>query len=167
MKRSLLFSLLILCIALFFTACGGDNGETGDTGGKDKPAAAPGGDSEGTLVAKEILAAFDGAVKEAAELVKDKPEASEVKPKLEALIKKYEEKMTALNAKYLALKGKDIRLFGDANGYLGENRGKHVFEKNKILGDISYYYDSQKGEKDVARLISKDLVKLLDLAVKR
>lgn len=165
MKRALLFSLLIFCVVLFFNACGGDGGETGKT--EDKPIAQTRAESEGGLMAKEILSTFDNAVKEAVELVKDKPEPADVKPKLEALYKKYEELMKGLNTKYLALKTKDIQLFGHANWYLGENRGKHVFELNKVLGDISYFYDSTKGDKDLARLLSKDLIKLLDIAVQR
>ncbi len=174
MKRFLTLSFLIFCVVVFFAGCGGDNGDAAspDTGATKPPATEKkAGDSrensEGTVVAKEILATFDSAVKEMAELVKDKPEPAEVKPKLQEVYKKYVEKMTALNGKYLALKEKGIQYFGHANIYLGENRGKRVFEKSKLLGDISYYYDSKKNDKEVAKLLSKDLIQLLEIAVKR
>lgn len=121
---------------------------------------------EGVAVAKEILETFDKSVTEAAELAKTKPEAAELKPKLEALYKKYEETMKEINIKYLALKDKDIRLFGAANGYLGENRGKHVFKKDEVMNEhVSYYYS--KGEQEIVQLLSKEIIKMLDVAVQR
>lgn len=166
MKRFLLLGLLILSVGFFFTGCGGDDGKSGESGKPgpevNKPADSR-ENSEGTAVAKEILATFDQASAEAKELVKDKPEPAEVKPKLEALLQKYVEKMKALNKKYLALKDKDIKLFGDANIYLGEHRGKHVFA-DTVLADTAYYYESSKGDKEVAKLLTKDIIKLLDIA---
>lgn len=128
--------------------------------------AAPGAESEGVLLAKEILAVYDEAVKEAAEIGKDKPEPAVIKPKLEALIVKYEPKMKELNAKYLALKGKDIAVFGACNGYMGENRGKHVFQKDNTLGMIIAYYNQEKVDKDVVDLLNLKLAALIDLATK-
>ena len=84
----------------------------------------------------------------------------------QAIYKKYEETMKEINIKYLALKDKDIQLFGAANGYLGENRGKHVFKKDQVLNElVSHYYS--KGEQEIVQLLSKDIIKMLDVAVRR
>ncbi len=175
MKRNVLLILVVVCIALIFAVCGGKTEETGtpevsekaqaEQPAADKTEAAEEG--EGEAVAREILETFDKAVSEATEIVKDKPGAAEVKPKIEALFKKYEETMTKLNAKYLALKEKDIRLFGDANSYLGEYRGKHVFKKNQVLDEYISHYTLKKGEEEIAKMLSKDIVNLLEVAVKR
>lgn len=166
MKQNLLLTLVLICVVLVFSVCGGETEEKAKTG---EPAAESTStpDEDGIAVAKEILDTFDKAVAEVAVLVKDKPEAAVLKPQLEALYKKYEEKMTAINPRYLALKTKDIRSFGAANGYLGENRGKHVFKKDEVLGEYISYYDFTKGEKEIARLLSKEIIKMLDIAVKR
>ncbi|UCH96118.1 MAG: hypothetical protein JSV88_04490, partial [Candidatus Aminicenantes bacterium] len=120
MKRNLLLIVLLVGIALTFSVCGGETPkQESPEPAKQTPSAQKA--DEGVTVAKEILETFDKAVAEAAELAKTKPEAAELKPKLEALYKKYEETMKELNIKYLALKDKDIRLFGAANSYLGEN----------------------------------------------
>ena len=165
MTRNLLLTVLFVCIALTFSVCGGETPQQeSPEPAKQTPSAQEA--DEGVTVAKEILATFDKAVAEAAELAKTKPEAAEIKPKLEALYKKYEETMKEINIKYLALKDKDIRLFGAANGYLGENRGKHVFNKDKVLNEyISYYYS--KGEEEIVQLLSKEIIKMLDIAVQR
>jgi hypothetical protein len=169
MKKSSLICLLGLIVLL--AACGG----------KDKPAAdqaaapplqasaapaAPAGDNEGVLIAKEILGLFDEAVAEAAALTKDKPEASVLKPRLDALYETYAAKMAAVNPRFLALRDKDIRLFGAANGYLGENRGKHVFAKDNTLKDAFLYYNLEKGEKEIVDFLSSKLPDLIDIAVK-
>lgn len=165
MTRKLLLIVLLVGIALTFSVCGGDTPEQESPEPAKETKAAPKAD-EGVAVAKEILETFDKAVAEAAELAKDKPETAELKPKLEALYKKYEETMKEINIKYLALKDKDIRLFGAANGYLGENRGKHVFKKDEVLNElVSHYYS--KGEQEIVQLLSKDIIKMLDVAVKR
>jgi hypothetical protein len=174
MKRNVLLTLVVVCIALFFAVCGDKTEETripeaSEEAQAEQPTAYKTAETakEGEAVAREILETFDKAVSEVAELVKDKPGATEVKPKIETLLKKYEEIMTRLNVKYLALKKKDIRLFGEANSYLGEYRGKHVFKKNQALDQYIYHYKTQKGEEEIAQMISKDIVKLLDVAVKR
>ena len=165
MTRNLLLIVLLVGIALIFSVCGGE------TPNKESPEPAAETPStqkadEGVAVAKEILETFDKAVAEAAELAKTKPEAAELKPKLEALYKKYEETMKEINIKYLALKDKDIRLFGAANGYLGENRGKHVFKKDEVLTEyINHYYSN--GDQEIVQLLSKDIIKMLDVAVQR
>lgn len=164
MKRSLLLTVFLVGITLIFSACGG---ESPDQGSKETGTskAAP-NKEEGIAVAKEILETFDKAVAEAAELAKTKPDAAELKPKLEALYKKYEDTMKKINVKYLALKDKDIVLFGAANGYLGENRGKHVFKSSELMYSHASYYNS-RGEQEIGRFLSKEFIKLLDLAVQR
>jgi hypothetical protein len=165
MTRNLLLTVLLVCIAMIFSVCGGDTPEKESPQPAEETASAPKAD-EGIAVAKEILETFDKAVAEAAELAKTKPEAAELKPKLEALYKKYEETMKEINVKYLALKDKDIRLFGAANSYLGENRGKHVFKKEEVLTEyINHYYSN--GDQEIYQLLSKDIIKMLDVAVTR
>jgi ElaB/YqjD/DUF883 family membrane-anchored ribosome-binding protein len=165
MARNLLLIVLFVGIALTFSVCGGDTPEQENPEPAAQTQSAPNAD-EGVAVAKEILETFDKAVAEAAELAKTKPEAAELKPKLEALYKKYEETMKEINIKYKALKDKDIQLFGAANSYLGENRGKHVFKKGEVLLEhVDYYYS--KGEQEIVQLLSKEIIKMLDVAVKR
>jgi hypothetical protein len=165
MTRKLLLIVLLVGVALIFSVCGGETTTQESTEPAKEEAAAPKAD-EGVAVAKEILETFDKAVAEAAELAKTKPEAAELKPKLEALYKKYEDTMKEINIKYLALKDKDIAQFGAANGYLGENRGKHVFKKDEVLLEhVNYYYS--KGEQEIVQLLSKEIIKMLDIAVQR
>ena len=171
MSRNLLFTVVFVCVALIFSVCGEktDKPETPEptkTEAKETPAPAATED-EGVLVGKEILETFDKAVTEAAELVKEKPGVEELKPKLEALYKAYEETMKGLNTKYLALKEKDIAIFGSCNGYLGENRGKHVFNKDKVMDAYIVHYRSQEGGEEIAQFLSKDIINLLEVAVKR
>jgi len=174
MRRNLLLTVLLTLIPLVFSVCGEKSGTTDI----NKPAAEsqtqniqPSPDSqlpadnEGVTTAKEILAAFDEAVADAAKILKDKPEAAVLKPKLETLYKSYEEKMKKINARFRALKTKDIRLFGAANTYIGENRGKHVFKKDQALGEYISYYNFQKGDMETVKLISDGIVKMLDAAV--
>jgi hypothetical protein len=153
--------LAVVCLALFF-ACGGENGETGEEAKQEADVT-----QEGIDVAEEILATFDKAVAEAVELVKDKPEPAMVKPQLQALYAKYDEKMKALNVKYLALKEKDIRAFGAANGYLGENRGKHVFKKDQELGKYISHYNYEVQDPELGTMLSREIVNMLDVAVQR
>jgi hypothetical protein len=165
MKRNLLLIVLFVGIAMIFSVCGGETPEQKSPEAAKETQSAAKAD-EGVTVAKEILETFDKAVAEAAELAKTKPEADELKPKLEALYKKYEEIMKKINVKYLALKDKDIAQFGAANGYLGENRGKHVFKKDEVLTEyINYYYSRE--ELEIVQLLSKDIIKMLDVAVER
>lgn len=165
MTRNLLLIVLLVGIVLTFSVCGGETPKQESTEPAEETTSAPKVD-EGVAVAKEILETFDKAVAEAAELAKTKPEAAELKPKLEALYKKYEETMKEINIKYLALKDKDIRLFGAANSYLGENRGKHVFKKDEVLTEyINHYYSN--GDQEIVQLLSKDIIKMLDVAVVR
>lgn len=165
MTRNLLLIILLVGIALTFPACGGETPKQESPEPAKETQSAQQAD-EGVAVAKEILATFDKAVAEAADLAKTKPEAAELKPKLEALYKKYEETMKEINVKYLALKDKDIAQFGAANGYLGENRGKHVFKKDEVLTEPIQHYNL-KGEQEIVQLLSKEIIKMLDVAVQR
>ncbi|MDD8026133.1 MAG: hypothetical protein PHI34_06455 [Acidobacteriota bacterium] len=171
MKKSAL--ILLLGSVALLAACGGKGAPAGDQAASGQPqtpaaqaAVAPAADDEGVLLAKEILGVFDEAVAEAAGLTKDKPEAADLKPKLDALYEKYAAKMAGINPRFLALRDKDIRLFGSANGYLGENRGKRVFEKDNTLKDAYLYYNLEKGEKEIVDFLSLKLPALIDIAAK-
>lgn len=165
MTRKLIIIFLVFCIPAFITGCGGKKEEPSSPE-IESPQPEESSESEATALAKEILATFDKAVSETAELLKDKPETADVKPRFESLIEKYAETMAGLNVKYLALRDKDIALFGECNGYLGENRGKHVFQKDQSLGEFIAYYNFQKNEKDFSENISKELINLLEIAIK-
>ena len=60
-------------------------------------------------------------------------------------------------------------MFGEANSYLGEYRGKHVFKKNQVLDEYIAHYNLQKdeNEKEIGKMLSSDIVNLLEVAVKR
>ena len=74
--------------------------------------------------------------------------------------------MHELNVKYLALKDEDIALFGSANEYLGENRGKHVFDKNKLLDTLIYHYQSTAKDEEMVNFLKEEPHNLLEVAVK-
>lgn len=164
MKRYFLFTLVLLCFALVFVVCGGkeDTGETAETQTEETAEAAS--EKKGEEIAKEILSTFDQAIAEVLELVKDKPEPADVQAQLDEIYGKYEEKMKEINTRYLALRDEDIELFGQANGYIGENRGRHVMEMNTTLDQYIYYYGQEKGNTEFADAISKGFIKLLDIA---
>lgn len=171
MKRAS-YPLLVGLIVLL-AACGGKDKPAADQAAAVQPQAAAAqastttaADDEGIQVAKEILAVYDEAAAEAASLAKDKPEAAVLKPQLEALLEKYAAKMAALNPRYLALRDKDVRLFGSANGYLGENRGLRYSENENKLKDIYAYYNLEKGEREIVDILSNKIVRLIDIAVK-
>ena len=173
MSRNVFFTVVLVAVTLVFSVCGGETSRQENpepakqTPSEQKVASSqPEAANEGVTVARDILETFDKAVAEAAGLAKTKPGAAELKPKLEALYKKYGETMKALNTQYLELKDKDISLFGAANGYLGENRGKHVFNKDNVLGEYISYYNL-KGEQEIVQLLSTEIVKMLDIAVQR
>jgi hypothetical protein len=172
MKSNLTWILFAVALAFVLAACGGKTAPADDKAAAAPPPAAatqaspPAGDNEGVLVAKEILGLFDEAVSEAVTLTKEKPDAAVLKPQLAALYDKYAAKMAEINPRFLALKTKDIRLFGSANGYMGENRGKHVFEKDNKLTDAFRYYNLEKGEKEIVDFLSNKLPALIDIAVK-
>ena len=172
--KNITFPILsILVLMLVLSACGGKSAPADDkAAATPAPAAAtqaapPAGDNEGVLLAKEILGLFDEAVAEAVTLTKDKPEAAVLKPQLTALYDKYAAKMAEINPRFLALKTKDITLFGACNGYMGSNRGRHVFEKDNKLTDAYRYYNLEKGEKEIVDFLSLKLSTLIDIADKR
>jgi RecA/RadA recombinase len=170
MKKSATI-LLIAAVALL-AACGGQDKPAADQPAAAKPqapsaqAAAPAAEDEGVQMAKEILAVYDEAAAEAAGLAKSKPEAAVLKPQLEALLEKYAARMAALNPRFQDLRDKDVRLFGSANGYLGEHRGRHYAENESRLKDIYVYYNLEKGEREIVDLLSNKIVRLIDIAVK-
>jgi hypothetical protein len=73
--------------------------------------------------------------------------------------------MAALNTRFLALKDRDIFAFRRANGYMSDNRPKHVFAKDTTLSQAIAYYNFEKGEQAVVDMLSNRIVKLLDDAV--
>jgi hypothetical protein len=169
--RKTAFVLTLAFIALLTACSGGKNASESQPADQVAPAASNAAssgqlpaDNEGVQLAKEILGLFDQAVDEAVGLVKDKPEAAELKPKLEALYKSYSERMAAINPRYLGLKDKDVRLFGAANTYLGENRGRHDFEKDNKFKDAYVYYNLEKGEKEIVDFLSHKLISIIDVA---
>jgi hypothetical protein len=163
MKKFNGFALFLMVLVIIFGACGDDAQEKPV---ETKETSTTAAEDEGVVVAKAILKTFDLAVDEVYTLVMDKPEAEKVKSQLKKVILDYTQKMQELNKKYLALKDKDIRLFGSANSFLGENRGKHVFKQNQKMDEIRYHYQQQKDE-EMEKLVHGELINLLDIAVKR
>lgn len=121
----------------------------------------------GKAIVDEILAAFDQCVSEAVALARDKPEAAALLPQLEKLYADYGAKMAILNARFLALKDTDIFAFRQANGYMSDNRPQHVTAKDTALGQAIAYYNFEKGDQIVVDMLSNQIVKLLDDAVKQ
>jgi hypothetical protein len=166
MKKSLLISVLICVLLMIFVACGQKGESSQATAAKTETQAAAANDA-GVKIIDEILAAFDQCVAEAAALAKDKPEAAVLMPQLEKLYAGYGVKMAALNAKFLALRDQDIFAFRGANGYMTENRPKHVFSKDTVLSPAYVYYNLEKGETAVVDMLSSKICRLLDEAVKQ
>ncbi len=162
MKRSP--AILFACAGLVaFAACG----RKAEAPKAVTAAQAQAAEDAGKAVVDEILAAFDQCVAEAAALAKDKPEAAVLMPRLEKLYADCGARMAALNARFLALRDQDIFAFRRANGYLTENRPRHVFAKDNTLTPALQYYSLEKGEKAVADMLANGPVKLLDAAVKQ
>jgi len=175
MTRRFLQVTALLSMTLIVWACGGKSGEGQKTEAaqplqqetvrtEDPQAAAA--KAEGEAVAKEILDTFDKAVAEAAELANGKPEASLLKPQIEALIEKYQKPMADLNVRFLALKSKDIRSFGAADGYMGENRGRHVNGLYNALNPAIAHYNFEKGDQEMVDILTKNIIGLIDIAVR-
>jgi hypothetical protein len=170
MKRNLWSVLLLIGLVFMVSACGGkeETAEIRSTKQETAPAAEPSGEAEdGVALAKEILSTFDAAVKEAVALMEEKPAPADLKPGLENLIAGYEEKMREINIRYLALRDKDIAVFGDANRYLGQNRGRHVFERDQAFTEYLNYYRGQPEGEGVVELLSNKIIDMLDIAVAR
>lgn len=159
-------------IVLVVGGCGG--GDSSDAGSTTTaaPSGSPGAsqsaaEGEGVAVAKEILAAFDEVVGKAADLTQGNPEPAVLKPQLEELYASYEAKMAELNGKYLALRDADTAQWGACNSYLGENRGKHVFDKDNTLTEAYKHYNLEVGDREIVELLEKGPVELLEMAVKQ
>lgn len=129
--------------------------------------AATGATQAGEAIVGEILATFDRCVAEAAALAKDRPEAAVLLPQLEKLYAGYGEKMAALNARFLALRDQDVFAFRRANGYMTDNRPRHVSAKDNALSQAVAYYNFEKGEQEVVDMLSRKIVGLLDQAVQQ
>jgi hypothetical protein len=166
-KNSLVM-FAFMCVMMIFMACG-QKTETPQapapavTTEKEAQAAA----DAGKVIVDEILATFDQCVAEAAALTKNKPEAAVLMPQLEKLYADYGVKMAALNARFLALRDQNIFAFRGANGYMTDNRPKHVFAKDNTLNSAYAYYNLEKGETAVVDMLSSKIVRLLDDAVKQ
>ena len=166
MKKTLLMPVCICVMLMIFMACGPKAENPQAPAAKTETQAAAANDA-GVKIVDEILAVFDQCVAEAAALAKDKPEAAVLMPQLEKLYADYGVKMTALNVKFLALRDQDIFAFRRANGYMSDNRPKHVFAKDNTLSPAIFYYNLEKGEQVVVGMLSSKIVRLLDEAVKQ
>jgi hypothetical protein len=167
MKKTML--LVFVCMLMtFFVACGKktETPQAQTPAAKTETQAAAANDA-GVKIIDEILATFDQCVTQAAALAKDKPEAAVLLPQLEKLYADYGVKMAALNARFLALRDQDIFAFRRANGYMSDNRPKHVFNKDTVLSPAYVYYNLEKGEAAVVDMLSSKIVRLLDEAVKQ
>jgi len=164
-KRNTLLALL--CLALVLAAGCGKKAESPQAPAAAVETKAGEPENAGKIIVDEILSVFDQCVAEAAALAKDKPEAAVLLPKLEALYADYGVKMAALNARFLSLRDQNIFDFQRANGYLTDNRPKHVFQKDNVLGPAIAYYNFEKGEQAVVDMLSSRIVKLIDDAVKQ
>ena len=162
MKRSMIIIFICATLAMF-AACG----KKTEAPKAVTSAQARAADDAGRAIVDEILASFDQCVAEAAALAKDKPEAVVLLPQLEKLYAGYGTRMATLNAKFLALRDQDVFAFRRANGYLTENRPKHVFARYNTLNPALQYYNLEKGEKAVVDMLENGPVKLLDAAVKQ
>jgi hypothetical protein len=155
---------LALLAATWATGCGSKSGGPEST---NAPAASDSVAESGEALAMEILATFDEVVAEAAKLAEGKPEGAALRPQLEELYATYEPKMADLNVRYLKLSDVEPREFGNANSYLGSNRGKHVTEKDNTLTSAVKYYNLEVGDKETVEMLTSGPVKLLEIAVKR
>jgi hypothetical protein len=156
--------LLSLCGVLASSVISCSKPEQPTTGTASAPAA---GKSEGQDLAKKILSTYDEAVAEVAKTANQKPEAAVLKPKVEQIIATYSAKMGELNVEYRALRTKDVSSFGQANTYMGDNRGKHVLNADNSLTVAVKHYNLEKGDKEMVELLTSKLAALMDIAVKQ
>lgn len=163
MKMNAILFIVLAFGLIALPACGG---KTEEAGAPEKivEAKEPG---SGELLAQKILDVFDECVAGVAELASAKPEPEELTPQLEELYQEYQVKMAELNREYLALREQDISQFGAANSYLGEHRGRHVFQKDNLLGEAVAYYNFQKGDQELVKLLTNGPVQLLEQALQR
>lgn len=163
MRMQALFVIAVCMVLTVFTACGNKQ----EAPRAVTAAQAQAAEDAGKAIVDEILATFDQCVAEAAALAMDRPEAAALLPQLEKLYADYGARMAALNARFLALRDRDVFAFRRANGYMTDNRPKHVFAKDNTLTPALQYYNLEKGEKAVVDMLSSRIVKLLDDAVKQ
>ena len=166
MKKKIVLFVSLGVVLTMLTACG-QKGETPQAPAAKTEAQAAAANDAGVKIIDEILATFDQCVAEAAALAEDKPEAAVLIPQLEKLYAEYGVKMAALNVKFLALRDQDIFAFRLANGYMTDNRPKHVFSKDTVLSPAYVYYNLEKGEPAVVDMLSSKICRLLDEAVKQ
>jgi hypothetical protein len=166
MKRNIVMFVSLCVVLTLPTACGQKSEAPQALAAKTETQAAAANDA-GMKIIDEILAAFDQCVAQAAALAKDKPEAAVLMPQLGKLYADYGVKMAALNARFLALRDQDVFAFRRANGYMTDNRPKHVFAKDNTLRTAIVYYNLEKGEQAVVDMLSNKIVRLLDEAVKQ
>ncbi len=164
MKKRLFLLILLAAGLIFLPACGGKTDESSEM---TTPVEGKVPETAGVVLAQRILEVFDECVAKVVELAAAKPEPEDLTPQLEALYDKYQVKMAELNQEYLALREQDISQFGAANSYLGEHRGRHVFQKDSLLGEAVAYYNFQKGDQELVKLLSNRPVELLERALQR
>jgi len=160
MMRKLAAGSACLFAATLFIACGGGQEKSESTAPPkaDEPTAS---DKAGVAMGTEIIETFDAAVAACADVLKDKPAWVEAQPKLDAVQEEYAGKMADLHAKHKALEGEDVFAWRTANGYISDNRPKHVHAINTAFQDVVGYYRFEKGVKGFDELLDK-LPKLLD-----
>lgn len=138
----------------------------GPQGGQTTPAAPREPAESGEALAQEILAAFDEMVAKAAALAEGKPEGAALRAQLEELYAEYEVKMAAFNVRFLKLRDDEPREFGNANGYMGSHRGRHVTQKDYTLTEAMRYYNHEIGDRETVEVLTRGPVRVLEIAVK-
>ena len=173
MKGIVSTSLVIVSLLLLLAACGG-SGQKTESDSAAEPAvelqqeskpAPPDNAQTGVVLAQEILAAFDQAVDASLALAKDKPEAAVLKPQLSDLLEQAKPRMLEFNARYRDLRDKNAAAFAAANRTLGDNRPQHVSNMYNVLNAVYAYYNFEKGEQEIVQLLSREIVKLIDIAI--
>jgi len=147
-------AMLVLC-----AGCGQQGGQTTQAPPRD-PA------ESGEALAKEILATYDEMVAKAAALAADKPDGSILRPQLQELYAEYEVKMAAFNERFLKLRDDEPREFGNANSYMGANRGRHGTQKDYTLTEAYRHYNHQVGDRETMEMLSRGPIQVLEIAIK-
>jgi len=156
----------VAAVALVVGGCGGGNKASSE---KSTQAAAkaqgPSAKEQGEEVGKAIIAAFDGLVQKATQMITEDPNAATVMPKLDELVKDAEPQMKELNARLLALRGADVEAFGAANSYIQDHRPKSVDTMDRAFAPFLFDYPGEDPDGQVKQFLSgKSLVSLLDVA---
>lgn len=158
MKGSALLAM-VLGALVFGAGCGPKSEQTAQTAARE-PA------ESGEALVQEILATFDEMVAKAAALAEDKPDGAVLRPQLQELYTEYEVKMAALNERFLKLRDDEPREFGNANSYMGSNRGKHITQRDYTLTEALRHYNHQVGDRETVEVLTRGPVQVLDIAVK-